>query len=185
MTHRPVMDPFVHGLVCAKGHRYFQTLRMPAREQCVIAKKFDPGYPDGLTLEEKVRFWFENPRCRENFFDCAANIARRIYEVTVLGDNAPAPPLHGHCPICAQTLDGSFQTPDGWTLGASCAAGHQFLLAREICAYGLGEPINLKPEPDFLEIKTYAEVYTDKRYARDIHADIRVFMKRYMDGLAR
>ena len=178
------MDPYLQGLECAKGHRFCQTLSMPTNENVDRAGKLKPDYPSRATLEEKTRFWFEDKTCRQHLFNAIANVVRRIYEITVEGDSIAKQPPYMWCPICAQDFEGSFQTIDGWRCGCICVNGHRFCLGGEMISDD-DNGVFLKAEPDEAEIKTYAEIYSTKQYARCVHPDLRDFMKRYLNGLTK
>jgi hypothetical protein len=178
------MDPYLQGLECARGHRYCQTLRMAPNDLSDCAGKLKPQYPAGATLEGKVRFWFEDRICREHLFNPIATIVRRIYEITVDGQRPASQPSYDWCPICAQTFEGSFQTPDGHRVGSICVSGHRFCVGGSMSSDD-DQGVFLGAEPDSAEIKTYAEIYSTKQYARCVHSDLREFMKRYLNGLSR
>jgi hypothetical protein len=181
---RTVMDPYLQGLHCVKGHRYCQTLRMAAIERIDLAGDLRPNYPAKAKLDEKVRFWFEDKTCRGHLFYAVANIVRRIYEIMVEGDEASDLASYTYCPICAGDFTGSFQTSDGHRVGCICKNGHRFAIGGEMCSDD-DRDVFLKADPDRDEIKTYAEIYVTKRYARCVHPDLREFMKRYLDGLPK
>ncbi|MGV3756709.1 MAG: hypothetical protein ACO1QS_15105 [Verrucomicrobiota bacterium] len=179
---RSVMDPYLQGLHCAKGHRYCQIQRMAAIERIDHAGKLKPQYPAGAKLEDRVKFWFGDETCREHLFSQIATIVRRIYEITVEGDEALGLAQYAYCPICAGDFEGSFQTSDGHRIGSICTKGHRFAMYGEMSSDD-DHGVFLKAEPDRGEIKTYAEIYVTKRYARCVHADLREFMQRYLEGL--
>ncbi len=178
------MDPYLIGLQCARGHRYCQTLRMAAIERIDLAGKLKPQYPVGAKMEDKVKFWFEDETCREHLFHAIANVVRRIYEITVEGNDHSKPSPYAYCPICAGDFEGSFQTVDGHRIGSVCVKGHRFAIGGEMSSDD-EQGVFLKAEPDRKEIKTYAEIYATKQYARCVHADLREFMKGYLVGLPK
>lgn len=178
------MDSYLQGFECARGHRYFQTLSTPSIKNVDRAGKLKPDYPPHVALEEKVRFWFQNPTCREHLFNNIATTVRRIYEVTIEGDTAAEQPLYGWCPVCAETFAGSFQTADGHRIGTICKSGHRYCLGEDMISDD-DQGVFLTAEPHQARFTTYAEIYSTKQYARCVHPDLREFMSRYLDGLLK
>lgn len=176
---RTLMDPYFSGWQCGKGHRFCLALKHSENDCVDRAGKLKPKYPAGLTLEEKVKFWFEDETCRSHLFYNIAIMVRRIYEITVEGDTARKQPSYQWCPICAGDFVGTFPTVDGHRTGCICQNGHRFGFGGEMISDD-DQGICLKAEPDWAEIKTYTEAYVQKRYARCVPKDLREFMMRYL-----
>ncbi len=126
-----LLDSFVHGLVCAKNHRFYVPLEATLSTMTEkTASLTSLSSKDDLDL---IRSWLTTSNLRPMLNDQLATMLRRIFEIKTgkIHINYPVGPMiltiFKYCPICSEVLSHHDQD-DVWVEGLKCSKGHQFRL---------------------------------------------------------
>lgn len=121
-----LLDPFLHGLRCCNGHRYFEEIKSPTEDATArVANLRVVGAGAGSAMGA-IRLWLRDNKLRRKLNNQLALVIRRIYEISNLGLHIDACVGFTFCPICAQRMRKAKQTI-GWAMESKCGSGHKLM----------------------------------------------------------
>jgi hypothetical protein len=179
-----LLDSFVRGLRCAKGHRYFVDLRAPTTALTDNAGRLNPKYPCELPYIERTRFWITNARCRRHLVNALATTLRRIYELATGGcrlrEDISSFPL---CPRCTAPLVCAAEQNDGYTTALECQHHHRYWQRGSLSGSIDDQHLVLWHEFADAQILRNVEFYLrdNADIRRCVHADVRSFLTEYRE----
>lgn len=125
-----LLDPFVQGLICRNGHRFFITLQAPTSVATEQAAAIQLGLED-TNPSQIIKMWLTNYPLRSKLNEQLATMIRRIYEIEeqslhiATDANAGTQAVFRYCPLCQDNLV-LFDQSDAWVEGFRCAKGHEY-----------------------------------------------------------
>ena len=181
------LDPFVQGLVCTQGHRFFVTLRTvldrPDTIRCDALRgaTATSGEDTGL-----IKIWLTDLGLRSCLNNQLATMLRRIHEIytsnlhIAYDESAGDRGIFKYCPICGTGLE-LFPHFDAWVEALRCANGHEGFLRQGALRVVVGEQtINLNMEMSNQSVNWLVDSWLQHPPGHgQLHPQIRDVLARY------
>lgn len=127
LSNLRLIDPYLHGLICAQGHRFYVPLRDNTADITATAHE-SPLFDAVSQSTSDIPLWMSEPSIRQVLNGQIAIISRRLYEICELSISIPhIDEIFLHCPLCSETLEHS-KIDGGWSRPMNCTNGHQFFV---------------------------------------------------------